>query len=94
MSDARLGFCLPTGDRPARRGVVLLDRGVVLLEPRLDRGVPVEGRRFLMGETESWGALWVLVALAMTLAASWVSVIGMFVASIQSFEENERIDVW
>jgi len=36
----------------------------------------------------------VLVALAMTLAASWVSVIGMFVASIQSFEENERIDVW
>ena len=76
MSDARLGFCLPTGDRPARRGVVLLDRGVVLLEPRLDRGVPVEGRRFLMGETESWGALWVLVALAMTLAASWVSVIG------------------
>ena len=29
-----------------------------------------------MGETESWGALWVLVALAMTLAASWVSVIG------------------
>ena len=76
VSDARLGFCLPTGDRPARRGVVLLDRGVVLLEPRLDRGVPVEGRRFLMGETESWGALWVLVALAMTLAASWVSVIG------------------
>ena len=90
VSCARRGFCLPTGDNPARRGVVRRERGVV----RLERGVPVDGLRFLMGDVWSCGALFVLVLLAIIFAASSVSAMGRERGGVGEGKRCRMLVVW